>query len=82
MRFMLAAVQFQCTPLMHSDCALMQKHDGCWWFGQPGECRSWDVLIATFIVAAGTDYVMVMALVVCGNEKSNKSTRMLRYHSP
>ena len=71
---------------MHSThvngCILLQKDDGCWWFGQPGRCGLWNIIIATFIVAAATDFTLIIVMVVLGNEKSNKSTRMQRCCSP
>ena len=67
--------------LANSDCAVVQKQDGCWWFGQPGRCGSWNILIATFIVAAGTDFVLVAFKVFLGNENSGKSAREQRYCS-
>ena len=45
----LQLVGFDVLSSTHSDTSLVQKHDGCWWFGQPGRCGSWKFLISTFI---------------------------------
>ena len=70
--------QVERTPV-NSDCGVVQKHAGCWWMGQPGNCRSWNILMATFIVAAGTDLLLVLIKTFLGNEHSSKSPRMQRY---
>ena len=72
--------QLECTPI-NSGCGVVQKHDACWWFGQPGRCGSWNILIATFIVAAGADFLLVLIRVFLGNENSRKSPRMQRCSS-
>ena len=61
--------------------AVVQKDDRCWRFGQPGRCGSWNILIAAFTVAAGTDFLLVIFKSFLGNENLNKSARMQRYAS-
>ena len=47
-----------------------------WWFRQPGSCGWWNVLYATCIVAVGTDFTLVIIMVLLGKQMSNKSTSM------
>ena len=72
--------QFKCIPV-NPECCAVQKHDGCWWFGQSGRCGSWNILITTFMVAAGTDFLLVDTKIWLGNQSSSKSPRTHRYSS-
>ena len=80
MWYLPAAGQFRYAQVKFES-SLMQRHDGCWWFGQPGRCGSWNALIATFIVAASMDVLFVMTMLLLGTETSSKSNRMKRYCS-
>ena len=74
-----AVCRVRCAQV-NSDCSLVQKGVDCFWFGQPGRCVSWNILITTFVIAASVDSLLVLIMTLLG-EKSSKSTRMKRYCS-
>lgn len=60
----------------------MQHGDGCWWFGEPGQCRVYITLIATLAFCAVCDLFMTVSLVNLSSDRY-KNTRCdyFRVHS-
>ena len=58
----------------------VQKADGCWWFGEPGHCGTWNVLIVTLFTCAVLDFILVSCILIFGTAADNaaQSKRMER----
>ena len=54
---------------------IVQRQDGCWWFGQPGRRGVWNGMIVVFILVSVIDLFLLLIMALGGNEKSRVSAR-------
>ena len=57
----------------------LQRRNGCWWFGVPGRCGTWNLLITIFCIFAAIDFILGLATSVHGLESMDSSQGKRRY---
>ena len=51
----------------------MQHGDGCWWFGEPGQCHVYITLISALAFCAVCDLSMTVSLVMLSSDRFKKT---------
>ena len=54
---------------------MLQRRSGCWFFGEPGRCSAWNLLIALFCTFAAVDSITTLATSLCGSQSMDNSQR-------
>ena len=66
----------------HNTVLRLQRRSGCWLFGVPGRCDTWNLLIALFCAFASIDLMLVVTITLYGREKmeSTEAKRRCFFH--
>jgi hypothetical protein len=51
----------------------IQKQHDCWWFGEPGECHNFYILIVAVSILAVTDIVFTVVMIWSGGTSAGTS---------
>ena len=58
--------------LFVQNAAFMQKDDSCLWFGVPGRCNVYNILLLWLVLCSPGDLVVSIGMMALGSESSKK----------